>query len=46
MVVNTTKISQKIKYKSLLIIGKSIMELEKMSYYNYKKYFNLEYFAS
>ena len=46
MVVNTTKISQKIKYKSLLIIGKSIMELEKMSYYNYKKYFNLEHFAS
>ena len=37
-VVNVTKISQKMKNKSLLSIQKSILEQEKMPFYNYKKY--------
>ena len=32
-----TKISQKIKNKSLLSTEKTIIELEKMLYYNYEK---------
>ena len=39
MVVNVTKISQKMKNKSLLSIEKTIIECEKMLYYNYKKVF-------
>ena len=39
MVVNATKISQKMKNRSLLGIVKSIIEWEKMPYYNYKKVF-------
>ena len=39
MVVNVTKISQKMKNKSLLRIEKNIIESEKMSDYNYKKVF-------
>ena len=38
MVVNIIKISQKMKSKSLLCIGKNI-ESEKTIYYNYKKVF-------
>ena len=37
MVVNVTKISQKMKNKSLLSIEKSIIEREKTLYCNYKK---------
>ena len=37
MVVNVTKIFQRIKSKSLLSIGKKIIELEKNSKYSYKK---------
>ena len=36
MVVNVTKISQKIKSKSLLSIEKNTIEREKMPFYNYK----------
>ena len=39
MVVNVTKISQKMKNKSLLSIEKNIIEREKMLYYNYEKVF-------
>ena len=39
MVVNVTKISQKMKNKSLLSIEKSIIEWEKTLHYNYKKLF-------
>ena len=46
MVVSTTKMSQKMKNKCLLSIEKNIIEWEKMFYYNYKKYFNLENFGS
>ena len=37
MVMNVTKISQKMKSKSLLNIEKDIIEREKTLYYNYKK---------
>ena len=37
MVVNVTKISQKMKNKSLLSIEKKIIEQEKTLYCNYKK---------
>ena len=37
MVMNVTKIFQKIKNKSFLSIEKNITEWEKMSFYNYKK---------
>ena len=37
MVVSITKISQKMKSKSLLSIEENITEREKMPYYNYKK---------
>ena len=37
MVVNDTKVYQKMKNKSLLIVEKNI-KWENMSYYNYKKY--------
>ena len=36
MVMNFTKISQKMKNKSLLRIEKNIIEREKILYYNYK----------
>ena len=39
MVLSVTKISQKIKSKSLLSIEKNIIEWEKMLYYSYKKVF-------
>ena len=39
LVMKVTKISQKIKNKSLLSIGKNIMEWERMLYYNYRKVF-------
>ena len=39
MVVNVTKISQKMKNKSLLSIEKNIVEWEKALYFNYKKVF-------
>ena len=39
MVVNDTKSYQKIENKSLLSIGKNIIKLEKMPYYNCKKLF-------
>ena len=39
MFVNVTKISQKIKNKSLLSIQKHIMEYEKRLCYNYEKVF-------
>ena len=39
MVVNTTKMSQKMKNKCLLSTEKNIIEWEKMFYYNYKKVF-------
>ena len=39
MVVNVTKVSQKMKSKSLLSIEKNIAECEKTLYYNYKKVF-------
>ena len=45
MVVNITKISQKSKNKSLLSTAKNIIELEKMSYYNYKKVFYFKKFC-
>ena len=35
MVVKVTKISQRMKSKSLLSIGKNIIEQEKTLYYNY-----------
>ena len=38
-VVNVTKISQKMKNKSLLRLEKNIMEREKTLYYNHKKVF-------
>ena len=37
MVVNVTKIFQRMKSKNLLSIGKKIIELEKNSTYSYKK---------
>ena len=39
MVVNATKISHKMKNRSLLGIVKSVIKREKMPYYNYKKVF-------
>ena len=39
MVVNITKICQKMKNKRLLIIGKNVIKSEKMLFYNYKKVF-------
>ena len=39
MVVNVTKISQKIKNKSFLSIENNIKEREKTLYYNYKRVF-------
>ena len=39
MVVNVTKISQKMKNKSLLSIKKDVIERGKTLYYNYKKGF-------
>ena len=36
--MSVTKISLKIESKSLLSIKKIIIELEKMLYYNYKKF--------
>ena len=39
MVLSVTKLSQKMKNKSLLSIEKNIIEREKMLYYNYKKVF-------
>ena len=39
MVVNVTKISQKMKNKSLLSKEKNIIEREKLLCYNYKKVF-------
>ena len=46
MVVNATKIDQKMKNKSLLLIEKNIIKWEKIPNYNYKKYFAFENFAS
>ena len=46
MVVNVTKISQKMKKINWLSIEENIIEGEKISHYNYKKHFNLENFAS
>ena len=37
MVMNVTKISHKLKSKSLLSTEKDIIEWEEMLYYNYKK---------
>ena len=39
MVMNVPNISQKMKNKSLFSIEKNIIELEKMSFYIYKKVF-------
>ena len=39
MVVNVTKISQKMKNKSLLSIENNIIKRERTLYYNYKKVF-------
>ena len=39
MIANLTKISQKMKNKSLLSIEKNVMQCEKMCCYNYKKLF-------
>ena len=39
MVLSVTKLSQKMKNKSLLSKEKNIIEQEKMLYYNYKKVF-------
>ena len=39
MIVNVTKISQKMKKINWLSIEKKIIELEKISYYSYKKVF-------
>ena len=39
MVVNVTKISQEMKNINWLSIEKSIIELQKTLYYNYKKLF-------
>ena len=39
MVVNVTKISQKMKNKSLLSIESNIIKRERTLYYNYKKVF-------
>ena len=39
MVVKVTKISEKMKNKSLLSTEKNIIEREKTPYYNYKKVF-------
>ena len=38
MVVNNTKIAQKMKNKSLLSIEKNIIKQEEMAFCNYKKY--------
>ena len=46
MVVNITKISQKMKNKSLLSIEKNITESEKCHIVIVGKYFNLENFTS
>ena len=45
MVANVTKISQKMKNKSLLSIEKNIIESVKCLIIITKKYFNLENFA-
>ena len=39
MVVNVTKISQKMKNKSLLSIENNVIKRERTLYYNYKKVF-------
>ena len=39
MVVNITKICQKMKNKRLLSVGKNVIKSEKMLFYNYKKVF-------
>ena len=39
MVMNITKISEKMENKSLLSIEKNNTEWQKMPYYNYKKVF-------
>ena len=39
MVMNVTKISQKLKNKSLLMIEENVIESEKIPYYFYKKVF-------
>ena len=46
MVVNITKIFQKMKNKSLLRIEKNIIEWEKRFIIIIRKYFNLEGFPS
>ena len=45
MVVKVTKISEKMKNKSLLSTEKNIIEREKTPYYNYKKVFQLRNFC-
>ena len=42
MLADVTKISLKMKNKSLLSIEKNITEWEKILYYNYERYFSLE----
>ena len=42
MVVNVTKISQKMKNKSLLSIEKNIIEREKTLHYNFENFTSLE----
>ena len=44
MVVNITKICQKMKNKCLLSIGKNVIKSEKMLIYNYKKVFKCRKF--
>ena len=39
MVVNITKICQKMKNKRLLSVAKNVIKSEKMLFYNYKKVF-------
>ena len=39
MIVNVAKISEMMKSKSFLSIGKNSIDEEKMLYYNYKKVF-------
>ena len=39
MVVNVTKISQKMKNKSLLSVENNVIKRERTLYYNYKKVF-------
>ena len=46
MIVNATKIFQKMKNKSLLSIGKDIIQRKNSLYYNYKKVLQFRKFGS